>query len=349
MKDIDTYRNIFNESYRRMRASRSRWFFDSLLASDADVRVDSEGLAGMIARTYSFAFHGRELPLLNISRATTLPGHRGKGLMSALMRRVLSEEAEKGTAFASLTPPARRLYFFFDRFGFATTVYISEVRFTAIHQFPSPHSVTGLEPDAALLRAIARGRDMSTILTDSDFCLLCSQIGLDGGHVIAAGESSDAGAILFASHPESGEGISVHALFDNSKDSAEAVLAALRTEIPVNLPVTVRCDAENSPRPRLRAGAMMRVVSAETVLSALAQAHPGLRVSVALRDPVIEANNALFSIREGICERRVARPGSRPDLDLSVDTLTRILFSEPHVGDIFGLPSRRPAPLILPG
>ena len=91
MKDIDTYRNIFNESYRRMRASRSRWFFDSLLASDADVRVDSEGLAGMIARTYSFAFHGRELPLLNISRATTLPGHRGKGLMSALMRRVLSE------------------------------------------------------------------------------------------------------------------------------------------------------------------------------------------------------------------------------------------------------------------
>ena len=82
MNALETYRKIYEASYKRQRAMRTQWYFERLLRSDDEVRVSSDGRAGMIARSYPFLFWGRELPLVNISRATTMPGERGKGCMT---------------------------------------------------------------------------------------------------------------------------------------------------------------------------------------------------------------------------------------------------------------------------
>lgn len=349
MDTLETYRSIYEASYKRQRASRTQWYFERFLRSADDVRVSDDGLAGMMARTYPFLFWDTELPLLNISRATTRPGDRGRGLMSALIRRVMVEEAARGVAFAAVNPPSRRLYFFFDRFGFATVGYVAEERYTDIHVFATPDSVEGREPAAATLRDIARARGMSVLLSDTDFSLLCEQLRLDDGSVISASDPSGA-AMLFAGRcPEDGtEPVTVHGLYSTSPEASEAVLAALKADCAPRSSVTVRTDAEGAPRARLRSATMLRILDAARVLGALAAARPELRLRIRLRDAIIPSNNALFLINRGLVER-VDDSSRRPDLDVSVETLCSILFSEPRIGDVFDIPSRRLAPIVLPG
>lgn len=348
MDNLEAYRGIYEASFRRQRAARTQWFFDRLLRSDADVRVSSDARSGMIARVYPFAFHGRELPLLNISRAVTLPGERRQGRMTALMHEVLARSADSGIAFASLTPPVRRLYFFFDRFGFATTAYFSEERYTAGHIFHIGDSVQGCEPAAALLRDIVAPRGMTPLLGDNDFRLLCEQIALDDGMVIAETDACGGGAVLFAGRPDPGEGITVHALVADSRPAAEAALASLVAALPAPMPLTLRRDAAGAPRARLRAGAMFRIVDAATVLDAVAARVPGLSMLIRIHDNIVARNNADFMLADG---RAVSRPhaATKADLEVSISTLACILFSEPRVGEIFDLPACRIAPVILPG
>ncbi|MDE6311165.1 MAG: hypothetical protein K2L96_05030 [Muribaculaceae bacterium] len=347
MNALETYRKIYEASYKRQRAMRTQWYFERLLRSDDEVRVSSDGRAGMIARSYPFLFWGRELPLVNISRATTMPGERGKGCMTELLQDVLREEAMRGVAFAAVNPPTRRLYFFFDKFGFSTVGYYAEERYTAGYLFSAPEGVVGCEPNPSILADIARGRDMSILLSDHDFELLCEQIGMADGSVIAAGD--DAGkAIMFAGrHPEPGEPLTVHGLYSSSPGCTTGIMEALRTEAGAEYSLTVRTDAEGAPKARLRSGTMMRILDASTVLNALAEAHPSLRIRIRLHDPLIDANNATFLLAAG----HAVRDNSpvRPDLDVITSTLCAILFSEPRIGDIFELPSRRLAPIVLPG
>lgn len=257
------------------------------------------------------------------------------------------EEAERGTAFASVAPPTRRLYFFFDRFGFSTVGYVSEERYTDLHAFASPDDVEGREPEAATLREIARARGMSVLLSDADFALLCEQLRLDDGSVISA-SGADGAAMLFAGRrPDDGEPLSVHGLYSTSHDASEAVLSALRAERADGISITIRTDAEGSPKARLRAGAMLRILDAQRVLDALAKARPDLRMRIRLRDPIIPSNNSTFHLHRGRVERDES--SQRPDLDISIDTLCSILFSEPKIGDVFDLPTRRLAPIVLPG
>lgn len=344
---LNQYRHIYEASYKRQRAARTAWFFDNLLRTDADVRVDATGAAGMIARTYPFLFHGQNVRLLNISRATTVPRERGMGLMTGLMCDVLRTEAEAGVAFASLTPPTRRLYFFFDRFGFATAGYIAEERYTVDHAFSAADAEFPENEAGEILRRIASRRDMAVVLNDENFALLRGQVELDGGRVVAA---SDAGenAVLFAGRMDSAEGMTVHALFATGEDVAESALARLEDEIEARPALTVRRDALGQPRPRLRAGAMYRIASAETVLSALAAAHPGLKTRIRLHDDIIPDNNGVFVLNKGDMEH-FSTSDAKVDLDVDVKVLTSILFSAPETGSIFNLPTNRPAPLILPG
>ncbi len=347
MNAIEKYRQIYEASYKRQRAMRTQWYFERLLQNENDVRVSDNGLAGMIARRYSLLFWGRELPLLNISRATTMPGERGKGNMKALIRSAIRNEAESGAAFAAVNPPTRRLYFFFDKFGFATVGYYAEERYTAGYTFSSPDGVEGCEPNAAQLREIARRRDMSVLLSDSDFSLLCEQIRLADGSVIAASDSGGS-ALLFAGRvPEPGDPLTVHGLYSSSDAATKGILEALRTEAGAECSLTIRTDASGAPKARLRSGTMLRILNASVVLNALASAHPTLRMRIRLHDPLIDSNNATFRLVDGKAVRDDS--SARPDLDVSTSTLCSILFSEPRIGDIFELPTRRLAPIVLPG
>ena len=348
MENIEAYRAIYQASFRRSRTARTQWFFDRLLRSDSDVRVSPDAKSGMIARVYPFVFHGRELPLLNISRAVTVPGERRQGRMTALMNDVLIRSADAGIAFASLTPPGRRLYFFFDRFGFATAASYAEERYAAGHTFRINDCVEGCEPSAALLRAIAAPRGMTPLLGDSDFRLLCEQLALDDGMVVAETDAFGGGAILFAGRPDPGEGITVHALVADSTSAAEAALASLLAAVSGPMSLTLRRDAAGAPRARLRAGAMFRIVNAAAVLSAVAACVHELSMLIRIHDGIIACNNADFRLAEGrvVSSRHAA---SKADLEVSISTLAYILFGEPHVGDIFDLPACRIAPLILPG
>jgi predicted acetyltransferase len=86
---------------------------------------------------------GGWLPTSGVTRIGVLPTHRRRGLLRAMLTRLLTEAADRGQALASLRASETRIY---QRFGFGLAGRLAEVTLTSGDALP----LTGVEPSGTI-------------------------------------------------------------------------------------------------------------------------------------------------------------------------------------------------------
>lgn len=337
------FKRLFNEAFTVDKAW-SDWFVQNVFDEDEalSLEIDGKTVSGLLMTPYAFAYQGAELPSAYISCVATARKERGKGLMHRLMHKAIVEGAERGYAFLTLIPSSRRLYFFYDQFGFSTVFYINEERYTSLHVFES-EGYEAVEPSYGMFHALELGRPCAVRHSERQFVNVLKDMELSGGAVVAVSDGSGSDAMAFA---EIGSEVKVLDLLSSDEKAAEAALAALRAKagekpfIVRNMPAQVASD-DTRRGASLRARGMLRVANVEMALSALASANPQIDQVIKVSDPIIGANNSIFTLHGGEC-RRTPDTLRHLTLDIPVDVLSRLLFSAPSIGDIFTLPATRP-------
>ena len=334
----------------------NKWFFDEVYDDAEAMILDKEGnaVSSLLVNPYTFKYFGSDFRLAYISGVATTRGQRGKGYMHELMTEALHQIAEREYAMAAVVPATDHLYFFYDRFGFATVVYVDCERYTSLHSFVTEPRFVPVEPTAADLRRLegerAIGvlhddRQVRQILYDNMHERGCAVAVADTTTVTDTNEVPRTVAIAFAVPSDHDEAVTVRSLWAEDEYAAEAVLALVRERFS-DRHFEVWAQPVN-PRVRLRARAMLRIIDVGKVLTATAAADRKAYQVIRVHDALIPANNGVFFIKDGKCTRSDSTMRSLT-LDVDISVLTTILFSDPKIGKIFGIPTDRPAlPLML--
>lgn len=329
------------------------WFFENAV-DEKNIQMllgqNLEPISGLLMQPYGFKYFDENLTMAYICGVATYRQYRGHGFMSNLMRDSLQSAYTRGDAFASVIPAERRLFFYYDRFGFATVVYNRMERYTSLHAFSAVENFRVSNPDFKAFHDLETKMPVTVTHTRKDFINILSDIEHDHGVVIQIDdETSSPLAMAFAVVSPSGE-IHVRQLLGLYQPALDMALHEVKMKLGAERPLLVwraagmvdRLDAPVSLRPR----AMMRIVNAEMVLSSLSRQFPTINQIVRVRDSIIKENNAVFRLSDGKIRRydstTVVADGRHVTLDLTIDVLTKILFSDEAVGNIFGLPASRP-------
>ncbi len=85
----------------------------------------------------------------------------------------------------------------------------------------------------------------------------------------------------------------------------------------------------------------MRIVDMQVIAEAMATVHTQLQTAIEPSDGIVDANNGVFIIESGITVVGDA-DGVRPGLCAPIEVVAAVLFGDPKIGRIFGLPAVRP-------
>lgn len=337
-KDRD-FSKIFRDTFHVSR-EWDDWFLTTVVPQGRidSVEVDDKTVSVLLASPYVMSFHRRPLQTSYWSCVATTFSERGKGYMGRLMRESLQRAYNDGDAMVTLIPATRRLYFFYARYGFSSTFYVDTQRYTSLHKFKSDESYTPVDPSYELFESLEQLSPDGVRHSRSDYMNVLQDLDIDRGKVVAV-TSADGGAALAAVLIE--DTATVKLLMSTDAVAAESVLAEVRKEVGEK-PIAVWAHPGDRTA-GLQVRGMARIVNAETVLGQLAAAFPKLKYTIRLSDNIIEANNGIFRLTDGLVYRLTDDEYSgRIDLEVSMRVLCEILMSAPHIADIFGLPGARP-------
>lgn len=315
---------------------------DALTACSDDGKL----LSSLLLQRYTFLYQGSDTTMGYIAGVMTRRSARGRGLMSDLLRRALAESRERGDMVAALIPSHDWLYFYYDRFGFATVLYVDPQRFTALHTF-APTEEFFAEEDMRseeayrAFNAFERARGCGVIHTFDDYLNILADNELDGGRAVAVRDSSGGiAAMAFAVVGKAG--VTVTELMGISHDAREGALAELRRLLP-GLPFKVLAPPLAEHR-RLYDRGMARIVNVGEMLRLCAEAHPEWHSLIRVFDPLLAENTAVYAVADGqaLTMPYDAPLSATPDLDVNVTVLTEIAFSAPRTGEVLRFPSERP-------
>lgn len=344
MNKRDEFKNLWRECF----DDSPEWvemFFTRVYNDDDVIALTTEKtiVSAMLLQRYKINFHGTATDMSYICGAATHRNERGKGHMSRLIESALAESYRRGDTFCSLIPAERHLYPFYARKGFATVFYVRDLRFTAVHNFITDDDFRLIDDIYAPAvydafsdmeyringNILHSHRDFLNILDDyrashNQVAAVCDE----EGHVAAIGFADISDNIA-----------TVTELLGENDDAKIAVLGKLKAQF-ADLPVRIRCHA-GSYSQGLTPYGMCRIVNAANALRIIAAVHPDLRTTIRISDPIIPDNNHTFHIKSGNMTID-NKSTSRPDVDVDADVFTRIIWSEPAVGKLVGLPSCRP-------
>lgn len=344
-------KNIVRQIWQECFRDTPQWMdmFFSQVYDDDDALVleyNNKPVSSLLLQKYTMAWHGEEIPMGYISGAATRRQERGRGHMSELLRIALRQARHRGDMLVSLIPASRRLFFFYDRLGFSTVFYIKEDRYTSLHSFSPKEKyrrITDIDIEK-LYDFFSRSesqRDGTVLHSLHDFANILADNKLDGGEVIAVARegSPEIVALGIAVVDDSEPRVVVRDMFAADDDAAEGLLDSFRKNYPGH-PFTVIRPVTPGARP-IETRAMTRIVNVGAMLGVLARRDPALKIVVKVRDAIIPENNKIFIVGGGNVSA-VSHYDGHTDLDVTVQTLTSILFSTPKVGEVFGLPAVRP-------
>jgi len=322
---------------------------DAMTLAGGDGRV----VSSLLLQPYGMTFHGLDATVSYVAGAATRRNMRGRGLMSALMADALEASRSRGDILTLLIPASEYLFGYYARFGFVTAAYTDVMRYTALHTFVYPDEgetgvftrVDDLFAPAVYdaMASMEREAPQATVLhSRRDFLNILDDLRLDGGHCAAVADAAGAvAAIAFSRQATDGSGIvRVDRVLASSAAARHAVMRMLRARWPGRPFAVMAPVADDGRRPTPRG--MARIVNVEAILALVAEAHPSLRLTLRISDPLMAANNGTFLVAEGSAVR--LPDGSMPhrlDFDVPVTVLAEMLFSSPSIGSILGLPARR--------
>lgn len=332
----EEFGKIFSASFREDPVW-TRWMLENVYddANLSTVEVDGRAVSVLLTSSRGLSYMGSLLRAAYLWCVATSPAERHKGYAAALLRDVLAAQAAAGYAVATLIPAESYLYDFYSRFGFSDVFLVDEQRYTSVHEFVMPDEYVPVEPVYDMFSALERGYDCAVLHDRRDFTQLMQSAEIDGSVAVAVSGPEGSCAMAFATADDS---VHVRALHATDSVAAEAALALTRAETG---PHPVIVDTFPQPgRRRLSRRGMLRILDVEAMLGALAASGREIKPQVIhVSDSLVEANNGWFRLSPGQVRRTSPE---RADLDVNVGVLASILFNDPAIGDIFGLPSVRP-------
>lgn len=340
----DKIQSLFNATFTDSRQWND-WYFDNVYKDSEAFVLENEGnlLSSLMMAGYDFKFHDSILGLAYMNGVATARGSRGKGYMHTLIAEALRASYATGDTFAAVIPASDNLYFFYDKFGFATVVYFDLQRYTSVHVFRDTEGFVPAEPTADGLRTLLATRPATVLHSPQDFRNIVDDNTIDGGTVVAARDEMD-GSIAAMAFAVPGESeITVREIIAVTPAAERCVLAQIADHIR---PLSVHAMPQESGL-ALHPRAMLRIVNAQNALEAIARKYPKTDMVIRLHDPIIVENNGVYILHGGLC-RRSDYTIRHLDLDVGIDVMTSLIFGSPRIGDIFGIPAVRPSlPLML--
>lgn len=338
-----TTREIFNQVY--MAANRSdahsKWLTDAADVCDQDIMVCLDGsgkpVASLMALPYQFAYQDAMLDAAAIKYLSTRPEARARGAASHLIVDTLAAARSRGKPLCVLVPPRGHLFFYFDRFSFATVFYADELRYTASHVFDG---ICGdiIEPTAQMLASLEKKFGCGIVHSAADFARIRDELSTMPNSRILGATDGVGDAILVAT--TSDDNVAVHLLLADTEPLAMKVLSELRRLEP-HKTFVVDTPPLSGDKNFLRSRGMARIVDPLPMLKAMAAKHKGLHHIIKITDGLLSENTGFYLVADGDCEKYDCCD-TRADLEVSIETFTSLVFSKRNVGEIFNLPTCRP-------
>lgn len=341
------WRDRFNDSRNWMTNVFPRIYRDeeALVIPEED---DSALISMLLLRRYSMMYRGMEFPAGYIYGAATSRRQQGKGYMSQLIADALRQARLRGDYVVTLQPARRRLYGFYDRFGFSTVFYIREQRYTSRHCFTHDESqyiieTSGHDPAelAAAYRRLSSGRESTMLHSADDFKTILIDSDLDNGFMATARSVTTGDIVAIALAGLSYETIAVRDIVAVDDDAEAAVLDAVAKHYPGYVTV-VEAYPDTRSNTKIFSRGMARVVNVKAFLEMMTAISQLPDQTLRVNDPIIAENRAIFNIRNGnVTVEPYDSKVSKIDLDVDISVLTSILFSTSRTGEIFSLPTAR--------
>jgi predicted acetyltransferase len=346
---------------RRARARRMTEHDRTLAAFDGSLMVGTAG-----AYSFQFSVPGAVVPVAGVTLVSVLPTHRRRGILRSMMRRQLSDIAERGESLATLWASESMLY---GRYGYGkaswhATFTVRRGEGTLLPGAPRDPSLTLrlVEPGEArpdlekvfetALRSrpglFARNEDWwDARLYDPESdrggrtplrCLLASDEAGTRGYALYSGRAEwdtdtflPDGSIevreLTASDPAASA-----ALWENllSRDLTTEIKAALR---PADDPLLFQLADSRRLRPRVADGLWVRLVDLPAALSARGYAAPADLV-LEVRDDLLPANAGRWRLTTTPETARCERTSDTPDISVDVSELGAAYLGGTSLGSL---------------
>lgn len=345
MKTIDEMRNIWRECFNDT-PEYVEMYFNNVYRDEDAIYIEDNGriVSSLLLQQYQMLFHGSIVKTGYIAGACTRRKARGQGLMTQLMHRALSESARRGNLFTFLIPAQSHLYYFYEKFGFSTSVFGKDERYTSLHSFAGGDGYTAVTPGPDRLYNAFSEMELtlpgSIIHSRRDFDNILLDNALDGGQYVAVAlkENPDAiGAIAFAVTDD--DTVVVKKILGTDGSARLAALARLRQLYPA-MPFKVYAQAGATKAPVARG--MARAVDVEAILSVIAASNPRWKCRIRVSDPILQFNTGSWRVGGGEVSPLLNVKAETLDYDVDISTFTSMLFSSRKIGDILNLPTVRP-------
>lgn len=351
MNKQSTIRRIWRECFPEDSEEWTDMYFRRTYSDEYAMTLETSGetVSSLLLQPYAMTFHGRTVAISYISGAATRRKARGHGYMRTLLNEALRQSYERGDMLCTLIPAQDWLSYYYAKFGFSPVFYRKIERYTAVHPFTlSPGSEAADTTDySSLYEAFCRlsnQRDCHVGKTYGQFVTIMDDNRLSDGICRAVRNSEGVVSAIAWAVPEADSNtIRIVELLYNSPDAREAVLHEVQNAFPARS-LTVWSQPPTDRTDNMYAHGMARLINVRQALSIISTAHPDLRLTIRVTDPVIPQNCGTFRLHNGILE---IDSSHTPDLDLTVGVLTTAIFSSRRIGDIIGIPSVRPAMTLM--
>lgn len=311
---------------------------------------DSEGkiVSSLLLLQYDFAFQNGTVKMGYVAGANTRRASRGNGYMSRLMEDALHYSYQRGDTICALIPAHDWLYFFYDKFGFATVFFVDTQRYTSLHSFAGPDHYVELQDAHApeiyqAMERMERLRGAGVIHSHRQFLNILDDLNLEpdgrGRFVAIASPQGEVCALAWGVGGD--DPVNVKELMAVDPAAATAALRALRKYFPGKA-FRVMAPATSTGGP-LRSRGMGRIVNVEKCLKAMAADNREWRCTFRISDPIIAGNNGIWLCRDGEVTK-FDDTGVAPrslDYDVDISMLTSLTFSDRRLSSVLRLPCER--------
>ena len=261
------------------------------------------------------------------------------GAMGRLLKESFEIMRSRNIPLSALIPAESWLYDYYASKGYASVFFRQELNFSSAHRFYGDgyHRVAmSMDELYRFFDEQMRRRSCCIQHGREDFNVICDDIYLDGGDVVALADSQNRLSALAFVVPGD-DAVFVKELLAINTEAKEAMLHEVQSAFPgYSLRVFTEPTSENGSAVLM---GMIRIVDVRRVLEAVAKNNRSLRRVFRVHDSLLPVNNGVFLVEEGECYEGVTNPC---DFDIDIMELAEIVFGGSKLSSLLDFPSVRP-------
>ena len=316
--------------------------FDNLYRDENTVCFEKGGevTTALQMLPYRMSFGETSLDVSYISGAATRPEYRNRGLMGRLLKESFEIMRSRNIPLSALIPAESWLYDYYASKGYASVFFRQELNFSSAHRFYGDgyHRVAmSMDELYRFFDEQMRRRSCCIQHGREDFNVICDDIYLDGGDVVALADSQNRLSALAFVVPGD-DAVFVKELLAINTEAKEAMLHEVQSAFPgYSLRVFTEPTSENG------SAVLMGMILTLPISSAAIGVSMGI-TGVAAGAATIGCccqmvNNGVFLVEEGECYEGVTNPC---DFDIDIMELAEIVFGGSKLSSLLDFPSVRP-------